>query len=398
MKRNILLSIISILFIIQCSCSKNNAIEDIIVNNEKEIPEQVVTIFSHPGILFDFKDLYRIREQAYYMEDPWKLGFSILKNNSDYKYSVSGPYETVERNEGKNSPAANALSADSQMAYHCALMWIITEDKRYAEKAVEILNAWSYTIKSLQGGDNMLMAAWYGFNLINAAEILRYTYENWKIEDVKQSEKMFKNIFYELIKDWKRGRAGNWDTAITKMHLAVGVFLDDKMIFDRAINFYKSQEPESNGTLKMNIYETGQNFESARDQTHAQMAIGGLAESCEVAWKQGIDLYSLMNNRLLKGFEYTAKYNLGENDLPTFITNVYGDAISTIDRGKFQPIYEMIYNHYHNRVGISGEEIKYTKKVVDTVRKNGGESFSSIHLGLGSLTYNIITKDDYEQN
>ena len=128
------------------------------------------------------------------------------------------------------------------------------------------------------------------------------------------------------------------------------------------------------------------------------MAIGGLAESCEVAWKQGIDLYSLMNNRLLKGFEYTAKYNLGENDLPTFITNVYGDAISTIDRGKFQPIYEMIYNHYHNRVGISGEEIKYTKKVVDTVRKNGGESFSSIHLGLGSLTYNIITKDDYEQN
>ena len=372
------------------SCSAAEAIDEPTDENDGKVPEQVIGTFSHPGILFNFEDLFRIKEQAGYNEEPWMLGYSILEKNTDYNYSVSGPYEIVEQTETQRT--RNALSADSQMAYHCALMWIITENSKYAEKAVEILNAWSYTLKSIQGEGDMLMASWYGFNLINAAEILRYTYSKWNYEDIKQSEIMFQEVFYGLIKDWKRGRAGNWDTAITKMHLAIGVYLDDRTIFDRAIAFYKSQIHESNGTLKYNIYETGQNCESARDQTHAQMGLGGLAESCEVAWKQGIDLYSFMDNRLLKGFEYTAKYNLWYDDLPPFISNVYGDVISDIDRGEFQPIYEMVYNHYFNRKKVDDSEIEYTMKVVEAVRAKGGESFSALHLGLGSLMYNIVKK------
>ena len=279
------------------------------------------------------------------------------------------------------------MNGDSQMAYHCALMWVITEEQRYADKAIEILNAWSGTLKAFIGGDDMLMSAWYGFNLINAAEILRYTDAGWKEEDIARAEKMFKDVFYELIKDWKRGRAGNWDTAITKMHLAVGVFLDDKEIFDRAITFYTSTTEGSNGTLQNNIYDTGQNFESGRDQTHAQYGIGGLAESCEVAWKQGIDLYGSMDNRLLKGFEYMAKYNLGNDDVP-FQRNVYGNSISATDRGKLQPIYEMVYNHYYNRKGFPESELEYTRQVVEKVRGQGGESWNAQCLGLGTLLFN----------
>lgn len=41
------------------------------------------------------------------------------------------------------------------------------------------------------------------------------------------------------------------------------------------------------------------------------MGLEFLANTCETAWIQGVDLYSAADNRLLQGFEYTAKYNLG---------------------------------------------------------------------------------------
>lgn len=369
------------------SCDSSDGMKDISISPKKEIKPQVIKVFSHPGILFNYEDMARIKEQAFYYSKPWKLGYEMLKDHANVNYVIQGPYSEVERTEGVNSAAANALSADSQMAYHCALMWFITDDVSYADKAIEILNVWSGRLTALIGGDDMLMSAWYGFNLVNAAEILRYTDAGWKDEEIAQAENMFKDVFYHLIKDWKRGRAGNWDTAITKMHLAVGVFLDDKELFDRAIAFYNSTTENSNGTLSLNIYDTGQNFESARDQTHAQFGIGGLAESCEVAWKQGIDLYGSLDNRLLKGFEYTAKYNLGNNDVP-FQGNVYGSSISSTDRGNFQPIYEMVYNHYSNRKRLSEAEVKYTEKVVLKVREQGGESWNAQHLGLGTLLFN----------
>lgn len=41
------------------------------------------------------------------------------------------------------------------------------------------------------------------------------------------------------------------------------------------------------------------------------LGIGALATVCEIAWQQGDDLYSALDNRLMKGFEYVAKYNWG---------------------------------------------------------------------------------------
>lgn len=374
---------------VACGDTSESDMTAIVIPPKEAVKSPVVTVFSHPGILFDYEDMARIREQAYYHANPWKMGFEKLQSKANVNYRMSGPYSVVERTEGVNSTAANALSSDSQMAYHCAVMWFITGNKSYADKSIEIINQWSATITSLTGGDDMLMSAWYGFNLVNAAEILRYTDSGWNQSDIARAEDMFRNVFYELIKDWKRGRAGNWDTAITKMHLAVGIFLDDRAIFDRAVAFYNSTTENSNGTLAVNIYATGQNFESGRDQTHAQFGIGGLAETCEVAWKQGLDLYGAMDNRLLKGFEYVAKYNLGNNDVP-YQTNVYGSVISPTDRGKFQPIYEMVYNHYINRKGMSESDLPYTKQVVDRVRSQGGEDNNAQHLGLGNLLYNSV--------
>ncbi|KAJ5769217.1 hypothetical protein N7520_003776 [Penicillium odoratum] len=53
---------------------------------------------------------------------------------------------------------------------------------------------------------------------------------------------------------------------------------------------------------------TGQSVESGRDQGHTQSGIAWTAYGARVAQSQGVDLYGIGDNRLLKGSEYTAKY------------------------------------------------------------------------------------------
>ena len=69
----------------------------------------------------------------------------------------------------------------------------------------------------------------------------------------------------------------------------------------------------------------------------------------------------------MKGYEYTAKYNLGY-DVPfepfTDVTGVRWNNISDDDRGKFRPVFEIAYNHYVTRKGL---EMPYTQQVISRI-------------------------------
>ncbi len=109
--------------------------------------------------------------------------------------------------------------------------------------------------------------------------------------------------------------------------------------------------------------------------------------TCEIAYKQGTDLYGVLENRLLRGFEYTAKYNLGYDDVPfktwKDVTGKYGNwtEISPDERGVLRPVYEMPYNHYVNRKGLS---MPYTKEVIDRISPEG---YYYEHFGLGTFLF-----------
>ena len=62
-----------------------------------------------------------------------------------------------------------------------------------------------------------------------------------------------------------------------------------------------------------------------RDQDHVMFGLGNLAEACETAYNQGDEkMYAALDNRLLTGYEYTAKYNLGESVPFTTWTDISG--------------------------------------------------------------------------
>ena len=222
--------------------------------------------FVHPGLLHTKSDLDRIKRRVAAAQEPWKAGFDKLRRDGQSRsdWRIRGPFETVTRETG-NVHGNNEMVQDGNAAYQNALMWCITGDEAHARKAVEILNAWATTLRKMDGHDVQLAAGLNGFKFVNAAELMRYTYPAWELDDVRRFERMLKEAVYPPIKDFAPFANGNWDAACLKTMMAIGVFCDDRALFDRAVDYYRNGE--GNGRLTHYVFdESGQCQESGRDQ------------------------------------------------------------------------------------------------------------------------------------
>jgi len=95
-------------------------------------------------------------------------------------------------------------------------------------------------------------------------------------------------------------------------------------------------------------------------------------------------------NRLLKGFEYTARYNLGDDSVPfvpfTDTTGKYRHKrISPDGRNALRPVYEMVWNHYQKRRVVAAP---YTRQAADALRPEGA-AHASDHPGFGTLLFSL---------
>ena len=124
------------------------------------------------------------------------------------------------------------------MAYNNALAWYITNDKTYATKAIEILNAWSPVLWDFDYNDAKLLAAWTGHVLCNAAEILRYTSAGWQQKDIDRFTNMLMTVYYPLLRYYYPQANGNWDGAIIHSILAIGIFTDNRKMFANAVDHF----------------------------------------------------------------------------------------------------------------------------------------------------------------
>jgi len=345
--------------------------------------------FVHPGLLHTAADLARMKQMVGAGTEPWKSGFAKLAADPESSATwTPHPFEHVERSLlTGHTHGINEMNKDCNAAYQNALMWWITGDESHAKEAVAILNAWSGTLKVFDGTDVELGAGIDGFKFANAAELMR-AYPGWAPADIARCRQMLLTIFYPPLQNFALWAHGNWDLACMKSIIAIGVFCDDHAMFDRAVNYY--YKGQGNGALTHYVInEAGQVQESGRDQQHTQLGVGELAETCQVAWSQGLDLYGASDNRLLKGFEYAARYNLGQ-DVP-FVPHVDtsgrfpADHISPNLRNRLRPIFEMAYNHY---AILKGLPAPWTQKAAETLRPEGPAAGAD-HPGFGTLLFSL---------
>jgi hypothetical protein len=320
------------------------------------IPGAFAQQFIHPGVLHSEKSLERIKRLVDQKAQPAYGSYEILAKLPEARadYQMKGPFEIISR-DGKYGYTKGPSERDFNSAYYNALLWKITGKKAHADKSMEIIRAYARTVRQIPPtNDAPLCAGLQGFILVNAAEIMRYTYmethypNGWSEQDTECVEAMFRKVFQPVLSKFFQTAPytnGNWGIAVAKAQLSFGVFLNDRKLYDDAIDFF--YHGKDNGSLPNYIAESGQSQEAGRDQQHVMLGVSCFADMAEVAWTQGDDLYGALDNRIMKGYEYIA------------------------------------YNHYVLRKGL---EMPYTKIVLGLVRPEG-PGFTCDNTGFGSLLY-----------
>ena len=234
-------------------------------------------------------------------------------------------FTEIGRDNGVNYGSWNS---DIRAAYYNALRWYIAGDQRHAEKAVEIFNSW-VNIEAVTSNGTQALSGGVGYIMIEAAEIIKHTYSGWSSKDIKAFSDMlvfprYSNTevpdgvsrsygsFYWQAYQGDAGRHGNQGLSGWRTVMAIGIFLDNEIIYDRALIYikglphreddlpYPAGAPTSNSItgsdeyaytystsrgssiedygyneLMTNyIWETGQCQESSRDQQHVMFGLG----------------------------------------------------------------------------------------------------------------------------
>jgi hypothetical protein len=338
--------------------------------------------FLHPGMLHSRADLIRMKEGVRDRTEPIFSGFNVLRNHplSQSTYASVGASAEIGRNPSVRFPD---FDHDANAAYQCALMSCITGDLTYAKVSTAIMDAWSAVLRMVSGADAVLCAGLGPFKMLNAAELMRHSNTGWPSESAERFGRMMRSAILPVIENFAPFANGNWDTAAMKMMMAIAIYDDDRLLFDRSLEYYRFGCGD--GRLAHYIYPSGECQESGRDQQHTQLGLGHMGDCCEIAWHQGLDLYSSLDSRLLLGFEYTARYCLGE-DVP-FVPDIdqtgkyQHNVISA--RSNLRPVFEQIYNHYVHRRGIPAP---WTQRAAEKLRPEGAGPGAD-QTGFGTLLY-----------
>ena len=316
--------------------------------------------FIHPGMLHTQADLDRTKAKVEAGEEPWASAYRKLLTSPhvslDWK---AAPVEKIVRG-GRTiwepDPDNYQLAyRDAATAYQCALVWHISGNKAYADKSVQILNAWAKTCKKVSGDTNACLAyGLYGYQFANAAELMR-DYPGWDATDFGRFKEWMLKVWYHGVIGFLQGRNGtqddhywsNWGLCNVLCAMSIGILCDDVFIYNQATEYYKYMEDHRYGeslhhlVWKLHPDERGpfgyfgQMQESNRDQGHAAMALALAADLCGTGRNQGDDFYALKDDRIVCGFEYVNAYNSGVDDLPNSpYTNCDGTFMRMGDGGR----------------------------------------------------------------
>lgn len=375
--------------------------------------------FRHPGTLSTLADLRKIRTKIAAGDEPWKSNFLKLEASPFARREyIPHPVAVVTKGVTENNEIRDAVAAYTQ-----ALLWVLTGDEWHAEKSAQLIDAWSHTLTSYLGLNWYLDPAWTAAPLVEAAEILRATYPSW--QGAPRLAKSFNDVFLPILHN--RMAFGNREFAVCNALVAIGVFNDDPAAFYEGIEHWLSYVPsffyiEEDGpeAKKLGYWLTSPSDEflrrldagrlpagwtswielaqqiksqgddktvltkwttemqwnhpgtylpgytpetGGRDLGHTENAFLSAANVAEIAWNQGIDLYSVGAHRLAVFMETTARIRLGEPISPL----AYGGVL---DLGNgVAPTYEVAYNHLHNVMGISLPKTR--ELIVSVIRQMG---------------------------
>lgn len=307
---------------------------------------QVQTLV-HPGIALNQADLNQLK--ANITQEPWLSAYNAFKNDGKSKlsYVMAGPYATVSRAPHLNN---NAWINDMVAIRNLTFMYVFTADSAYARKATNMLDAWAVTNTYWGGIENNLDIGDHAQDWGVAAEILRYTFPGWTAANTQHVENYFANILFPTSFVPNPLRDQNKGAIQLKTALAASIFCNDVTRFNQALEVYRM---DAGGGMR-NSLPNGETGDAGRDD-HWRVQATALVWGAEVAWKQRVDMFSELDNRVLAIAELYHKFAF-DGDTMTYIPfggyASYWTSWGIKPGGRTGGMTNIIHNAYNRRKGI----------------------------------------------
>jgi Alginate lyase len=327
--------------------------------------------FTHPGVLVSRSQLDFARGKVQAGAEPWTSAYAAMTASRYASLSrTPKPWATVECGSYSNpNLGCTDEREDAIAAYTDALAWYISRDPRYADKAIQIMDAWSGTIQSHTNSNAPLQTGWAGSTWPRAAEIIRYTYTGWPSSSVDRFATMLRTVYLPVVIKGSNSN-GNWELTMMDAAVGISVFLEDRTDYDKAVTKFLGRVPayvylSSDGAYPrtapgsgldttdeiikywqgQSTFVTGLTQETCRDFTHTGYGIAAIAHVAETSRIQGQDLYPQVGERLRQALGFQSKYQLGAA-VPSWLC---GGKL-TLGLG---PVTEVGFNALHTRLGIA---------------------------------------------
>ncbi len=326
--------------------------------------------FTHPGVGVSRPQLDFIRAKVNAGAQPWTNAFNQAKNSNYGSLNRTPTPRAVVECGSYSNPNYGCTNEreDAIAAYTDALIWYVTRDDRYAQKAIQLMDAWSATLRDHTNSNAPLQTAWAGSSWPKAAEIIKHVYGNWP--NSARFGTMLRNVYLPEIINGSNSN-GNWELSMTEAIQGIGVFLEDKTVYDKAISLFRVRTPafvylESDGALPktkpsqnlntrdkivaywqgQGTFVTGLTQETCRDFVHTGYGISAISHVLETSRIQGIDLYPEFGERLRQALGFQSRWERNLEPVPSWLCK------GTVNRG-LGPITEVGYNALHTRLGIA---------------------------------------------
>jgi Alginate lyase len=354
----------------------------------------------HPGLLDSTAQLSYVRAQIRNNKQPWTDAYSALRSSPYAQLSYRAtPFAEVKCGSfNRPNVGCTPIVADGAAVYAHALLWSLTDDKRHADKAIEIMDAWARVYERNTESNARLVVAWAAPWYVTGAELLRYSNAGWTPAQIGRFESMLRRMLPYVENDERP--ENNWIQSRIEAHMAIAVFLNDRAKFDAAVQRWKFWVPiylyqASDGPSPRNppgrttaetqsiwkssssgtSYIDGLAMETCRDLGHLGLGFGSMMYAAEMAFQQGVDLFTPNKKRLSDFVELHAGWMTGAKRVPSNICGGVVKARLADTRGISPPdggggkAWEIAYNHLASRLHVA---MPFLRDMRNAQRPSGG--------------------------
>jgi hypothetical protein len=167
----------------------------------------------HPGIMISQNQIDFFRGKVSASSSPWLAAFNELlavTSVSTATYTPS-PVPTVVCGSYSNPDiGCSAERKDALAAYANALAWIVSEQQSYADRAIDIMNAWASTIQTHNDSNAPVQSGWVGSVWARTGEMIRYSGAGWNSNAISDFKSMLRTAYLPLVIGGSTYN-GNWE-------------------------------------------------------------------------------------------------------------------------------------------------------------------------------------------